>query len=520
MRRWRWSRTAPGAAGSLWRDAATDAARQLDVAAQRVGRVDTTGAGDAFAAGFLFALARSASGPPDDMTGGADPVRGLTSSCGARRWPATRLPRRPCGAVARRSTRGERRPRGGKRARLAAMSQTTDPMRPTTDLLHIAPEVRAALDDGRAVVALESTITTHGLPRPDNLHAARAAEAAVRAAGAVPATVATRDGRILVGLEADELEALAAAEGIPKVSRQNLAAVLAAPGWGGTTVSATMIAAHLAGIEVFATGGIGGVHRGGEASMDISADLDELARTPVTVVCAGPKSILDVGRTLEALETRGVPVVGWQSDEVAGFYSRSSGHRAPSRVESAEQAARLIAIQRGLGLATRHPRHRAPAARTSRCRTMRSRRPSSRPRQRRPRPASTALPARPSSSAGWRPSRAAAAFAPTWRSSSGMLAWPARSRSSLADLRRAAGDLTLPDTGWGGTTTRTVALRPGPRLSDPDHSTGPRPPDVPCQPGAAGLSSRVAPSGLRAPASPGRHDVATGRSTEALDAHL
>ena len=164
--------------------------------------------------------------------------------------------------------------------------------------------------------------------------------------------MATRDGRILVGLEADELEALAAAEGIPKVSRQNLAAVLTAPGWGGTTVSATMIAAHLAGIEVFATGGIGGVHRGGEASMDISADLDELARTPVTVVCAGPKSILDVGRTLEALETRGVPVVGWQSDEVAGFYSRSSGHRAPSRVDSAEQAARLIAIQRALGLAT------------------------------------------------------------------------------------------------------------------------------------------------------------------------
>jgi len=199
----------------------------------------------------------------------------------------------------------------------------------TTDLLHIAPEVRAALDDGRAVVALESTITTHGLPRPDNLHAARAAEASVRAAGAVPATVATRDGRIRVGLEAEELAALAAAEGIPKVSRQNLA-----------------------GIEVFATGGIGGVHRGGEASMDISADLDELARTPVTVVCAGPKSILDVGRTLEALETRGVPVVGWQSDEVAGFYSRSSGHRAPSRVDSADQAAHLIAIQRALGLAT------------------------------------------------------------------------------------------------------------------------------------------------------------------------
>lgn len=238
------------------------------------------------------------------------------------------------------------------RARLATHEPDDRPMSPTTDLLHIAPEVRAALDDGRAVVALESTITTHGLPRPDNLHAARAAEAAVRAAGAVPATVATRDGRLLVGLEDGELEALAAAEGIPKVSRQNLAGVLTGAGWGGTTVSATMIAAHLAGIEVFATGGIGGVHRGGEASMDISADLDELARTPVMVVCAGPKSILDVGRTLEALETRGVPVLGWGSDEVAGFYSRSSGHRAPSRVDSAEQAARHITIQRGLGLAT------------------------------------------------------------------------------------------------------------------------------------------------------------------------
>ena len=145
--------------------------------------------------------------------------------------------------------------------------------------------------------------------------------------------------------------------------------MLTAPGWGGTTVSATMIAAHLAGIEVFATGGIGGVHRGGEASMDISADLDELARTPVTVVCAGPKSILDVGRTLEALETRGVPVVGWQSDEVAGFYSRSSGHRAPSRVDSAEQAARLIAIQRPSRSGHGHPRHACRCRRTSRCRT-------------------------------------------------------------------------------------------------------------------------------------------------------
>ena len=220
------------------------------------------------------------------------------------------------------------------------------------DLLDVRPEVASALAEGAAVVALESTITTHGLPRPDNLEAARMAEAAVREAGAVPATIAVRDGRIRVGLAPSELAELASARDIPKVSRQNLAGVLVRPGWGGTTVSATMIAAHLAGIDVFATGGIGGDHRGGESSMDISADLGELARTPVTVVCAGPKSILDVGRTLEALETRGVPVVALGSDEVAGFYSRSSGHRAPLRVDSPAEAARLIGLQRALGLDT------------------------------------------------------------------------------------------------------------------------------------------------------------------------
>ena len=222
----------------------------------------------------------------------------------------------------------------------------------TNDLLLIHPDVQAALDTGGAVVALESTITTHGLPRPDNLAAARRAEAAIREAGATPATVATHDGHICVGLGEDELAELADARDIPKVSRQNLAGALARDGWGGTTVSATMIAAHLAGIGVFATGGIGGVHRGWESSMDISADLGELGRTPVTVVCAGPKSILDVGRTLEALETRGVPVAAWGSDEVAGFYSRSSGHRAPLRVDDATEAARLIANQRRLGLDT------------------------------------------------------------------------------------------------------------------------------------------------------------------------
>ena len=218
-------------------------------------------------------------------------------------------------------------------------------------LLDVLPEVAEALGRGQAVVALESTLITHGLPYPDNLAAAQRAEDAVRSAGAVPATIALRDGRIHVGLDARSLEAIALARSVPKVTRQNLAGELARPGWAGTTVSATMIAARLAGIDVFATGGIGGVHPGGEDSLDISADLEELARTPLVVICAGPKSILDVGRTLEVLETRGVPVVGWQSDEVAGFLSHTSGHPAPLRVESAAEVATLVARQRALGLA-------------------------------------------------------------------------------------------------------------------------------------------------------------------------
>jgi pseudouridine-5'-phosphate glycosidase len=216
--------------------------------------------------------------------------------------------------------------------------------------LDVHPEVAEALAGHRAVVALESTLVTHGLPHPANLDAARAAEAAVRAGGAVPATVALHDGRILVGLSDDQLAELAVARSVPKVTRQNLAGVLSAPGWAGTTVSATMIAARLAGIDVFATGGIGGVHPGGEGSMDVSADLEELARTSLVVVCAGPKSILDVPRTLEVLETRGVPVVAWQSNEVAGFLSRSSGRPAPLRAESAEEVAAIVVRQRELGL--------------------------------------------------------------------------------------------------------------------------------------------------------------------------
>jgi pseudouridine-5'-phosphate glycosidase len=225
------------------------------------------------------------------------------------------------------------------------------PLRPV-----LADGVREALDAGQPVVALESTLISHGLPWPRNLEVARGAESAIRGEGAVPATVAIRDGALLVGLVDADLEALARAGGVPKTSRQNLAAVLGRPGWGATTVSATMIAAHLAGIRVFATGGIGGVHRGavggpGEAgSLDISADLDELARTPVLVVCSGPKSILDAGLTLEYLETRGVPVVGLGTDQLPGFWACSSGFRVPIRCDGEAEAARLALRHWGLGL--------------------------------------------------------------------------------------------------------------------------------------------------------------------------
>jgi pseudouridine-5'-phosphate glycosidase len=251
-------------------------------------------------------------------------------------------------------------------------------------LFRASPEVADAIAAGRPVVALESTLVTHGLPPRRNLDAARRAEAAVRSGGAVPATIAISDGHILVGLMPEELEALAASVGPAvgaggrllapksarrpalgaanrdvapsstqrpaKVSTRDLAAALGRRGWSGATVSATMIAAHRTGIRVFATGGIGGVHRGGELSLDVSADLAELARTPVAVVCAGPKSILDVRRTLEVLESSGVPVVGWGTDEVPGFLSRSSGWPASARVDGAAEAAALLARQWALGL--------------------------------------------------------------------------------------------------------------------------------------------------------------------------
>jgi pseudouridine-5'-phosphate glycosidase len=230
----------------------------------------------------------------------------------------------------------------------------------TPDRLAIAPEVADALRDGTPVVALESTLISHGLPYPQNVEVATASEAAVRSSGAVPATVALNRGRLLVGLAADDLEALATAPkgSVRKVSRPNLGLAIASGEWGATTVAATMIAAEAAGIRVFATGGIGGVHRGalgggghgGHATFDISADLDELARTPVAVVCAGPKAILDVPLTLEYLETRGVPVLSLGIDEVPGFYSRLSGIAAPSHVPDIAAAAAVIRAHGAMGL--------------------------------------------------------------------------------------------------------------------------------------------------------------------------
>jgi pseudouridine-5'-phosphate glycosidase len=223
------------------------------------------------------------------------------------------------------------------------------------DWLDVAPEVRDAVAAGRPVVALESTLISHGLPYPANVEVARASEAAVRSGGAVPATVAIRAGRILVGLDEATLEQLARAPSgtVRKASRPSLAAALAGGGLAATTVSATMIAADAAGIRVFATGGIGGVHRGAfgsSPSADVSSDLEELARTPVAVVCAGPKAILDVPLTLEWLETRGVPVVTIGQDEVPGFYARRSGVRSPETAADAPAAARLVATHLALGL--------------------------------------------------------------------------------------------------------------------------------------------------------------------------
>ena len=218
------------------------------------------------------------------------------------------------------------------------------------DFIALSEEVAAALEDRKPLVALESTIITHGMPWPRNVETARAVEAEARAGGAVPATIAVIDGRIRVGLSAAELEALGQARDVMKLSRADLAACLASGRTGATTVAATMICAHLAGIAVFATGGIGGVHRGAEASFDISADLQELARTPVTVVAAGAKAILDLPKTLEVLETLGVPVIAFGQDAFPAFWSRDSGLAAPLRMDSAGAIAAAHHLRAALGL--------------------------------------------------------------------------------------------------------------------------------------------------------------------------
>ena len=210
-------------------------------------------------------------------------------------------------------------------------------------------EVAAAVAGGRPVVALESTIISHGMPYPANLETARAVEQVVRDAGAVPATIALVDGVPRVGLDGTALERLASGD-VAKASRRDLPALAAAGATAGTTVAATMYLAHLAGIRVFATGGIGGVHRDAEHTFDVSADLDELGSTPVVVVCAGAKSILDLPKTLEVLETRGVPVVGFGTDEFPAFFSRTSGLPVDHRVDTPEQLAALVGWHLRLGL--------------------------------------------------------------------------------------------------------------------------------------------------------------------------
>ena len=217
--------------------------------------------------------------------------------------------------------------------------------------LDIAPEVRLALEQGQPVVALESTIISHGMPYPQNVATALRVEAEVRSSGALPATIAVMDGRLTAGLSAAQIEALGrAGPAVAKVSRRDLPFVVSAGQTGATTVAATMIIAAMAGIRVFATGGIGGVHRGAAQTFDISADLQELARTPVAVVCAGAKSILDLGLTLEYLETHGVPVVGYRTAQLPAFFTQDSGFAVDYRLDAASDIARLLQIKWAMGL--------------------------------------------------------------------------------------------------------------------------------------------------------------------------
>ncbi len=216
--------------------------------------------------------------------------------------------------------------------------------------LIFSDEVAAARADGTPIVALESTIITHGMPYPQNLAVARQVEDTIREGDATPATIAVLSGKLHIGLNPEQLESLTQAKNVAKLSRADMAACLASGGTGATTVAATMISAQLAGIEVFATGGIGGVHRGAELDFDISADLNELAQTPVTVVAAGPKAILDLPKTLEVLETLGVPVIAFGQDQLPAFWSAQSGLAAPLRMDSAAEVARGHRMRAALGL--------------------------------------------------------------------------------------------------------------------------------------------------------------------------
>ncbi|MBF0277947.1 MAG: pseudouridine-5'-phosphate glycosidase [SAR324 cluster bacterium] len=220
----------------------------------------------------------------------------------------------------------------------------------TESYLEYSEEVEEAIQTARPVVALESTIISHGMPYPQNLETAHAVSEIIRSQGAVPATIGIVNGKIKIGLNDEELEIFAQNEEVLKVSRRDLASVLSQKQHGGTTVAATMICAYMAGISVFVTGGVGGVHRQGESTMDVSADLIELSQTRVAVVCAGIKAILDIPRTLEVLETYGVPVIGYQSRDFPAFYTRSSGCKAPISLDSPEKIAQLMELQWELGL--------------------------------------------------------------------------------------------------------------------------------------------------------------------------
>lgn len=217
--------------------------------------------------------------------------------------------------------------------------------------LKISAPVAEALKQNKPVVALESTIISHGMPFPKNVQTALQVEELIRSKGCVPATIAIVEGKLTVGCTAEEIRTLGKlGQKVPKISRRDIAFAVAKGQYGATTVASTMFVAHLAGIEVFATGGIGGVHRGAETTMDISADLEELQQTSVCVVCAGAKSILDIGLTLENLETRGVPVVGFGTDEMPAFYTRKSGFKVDYRLDSTAEIAKVFRCKRDLGL--------------------------------------------------------------------------------------------------------------------------------------------------------------------------